>query len=240
MVIENNNNIKIITYNDFIKKNIQKKTNVQYLMGQMLINTESNFMFHESEYDKIICINEYNNIKKGTIGTFKINNNTIQKNKLCEKTRNGYITNINQYNQIINENQYELKMNDNKINIDSYEILKKNFEMPFNYAFECNLHMSPGKAYHASDKNPRTCVMIDKYDNVIFIVIEGRHAPNYNGLKFHELANVCKSLDAKIALNIDGGGSSCMNIFENMNLIKSTCAYDNNFFNYIQIKLNSN
>jgi hypothetical protein len=253
LTIENKNIFKIMSYSDFIKNEIIQKTNVQYLMGHMLINTEKKFKFEKTEYDKIICILDYdiidkNNIdfikiKKNDIGTFKIKNanniySTLQKNDTYD-LNNGGIS-ATKFKEIMFKENYELKINNINVNVENYDTLSKHFDMPFNYAFKCDVHMSPGKAYHASHKNPRTCVIIDKYDNVIFIVIEGRGGNNYQGVTLDELANICELLDAKYALNLDGGGTSCMIVYDsNNNNTYSKCSLGiDEFKNYIQIKFN--
>jgi exopolysaccharide biosynthesis protein len=68
---------------------------------------------------------------------------------------------------------------------------------------------------HASDLNPRTCIFKDANENVFFINVEGRNR-EYGGigLDLFDLATLCQSLGAVEAINLDGGGSSVMEIKE--------------------------
>lgn len=67
----------------------------------------------------------------------------------------------------------------------------------------------PGMPMHASDLNPRTCILIDNKHNVILMHIEGRHRYGGGiGIDLFDLAKLCKELGAVHAINIDGGGSS--------------------------------
>lgn len=73
----------------------------------------------------------------------------------------------------------------------------------------------PAMPSHGSDLNPRTCIFRDANDNVFFVNIEGRN-PTYGGmgLDLFDLATLCKSLGAVDAINLDGGGSSVMELKE--------------------------
>jgi hypothetical protein len=67
----------------------------------------------------------------------------------------------------------------------------------------------PAMPMHASDVNPRTCVMIDYYDNVMFMSIEGRKAQiGGSGYDLPQIAKITKAMGAKHVINLDGGGSS--------------------------------
>lgn len=61
-----------------------------------------------------------------------------------------------------------------------------------------------------NNKHPRSCVAITKDGNVIFIVFDGRHTDNAEGVNLHELAHFMKQIGAEKALNLDGGGSSTL------------------------------
>jgi hypothetical protein len=73
----------------------------------------------------------------------------------------------------------------------------------------------PAMPSHASDLNPRTCIFRDANDNVFYINVEGRE-PSIGGmgLDLFDLATLCKALGAVEAINLDGGGSSIMEIKE--------------------------
>lgn len=64
-----------------------------------------------------------------------------------------------------------------------------------------------GKAI--DDRHPRTAMGYTKDDKLIVFVCEGR-SDNAAGLSLIQLANVMKEIGCVEALNLDGGGSSCM------------------------------
>lgn len=67
----------------------------------------------------------------------------------------------------------------------------------------------PGYPTHASDLNPRTCIMKDSNNNIVVIQVEGRNQVCGGiGIDLFDLAKLCKGLGATYALNLDGGGSS--------------------------------
>ncbi len=65
----------------------------------------------------------------------------------------------------------------------------------------------PGKGIH--DKHPRTAMGYTKENKLIILVIEGRN-PNAHGATLTEEAQILKDLGCVEALNLDGGGSSCL------------------------------
>ncbi len=64
-----------------------------------------------------------------------------------------------------------------------------------------------GKAIN--DKHPRTAMGYTKDNKLIILVIEGRN-PNAGGATLTQEAKIFKDLNAVEALNLDGGGSSCL------------------------------
>ncbi|MFY4775197.1 phosphodiester glycosidase family protein [Metabacillus sp. RGM 3146] len=61
-------------------------------------------------------------------------------------------------------------------------------------------------------RNPRTLAGIKPNGNLLFVTIDG-HEPGWSvGANFNESAVVMKSLGAKDALNLDGGGSTTMTV----------------------------
>jgi len=60
-----------------------------------------------------------------------------------------------------------------------------------------------------NDKHPRTAMGYTKDGKVIILVIEGRNAVAH-GATLGQEAQILKDLDCWEALNLDGGGSSCM------------------------------
>lgn len=65
----------------------------------------------------------------------------------------------------------------------------------------------PGKAIH--DKHPRTAMGYTKDNKLIILVIEGRNA-KAGGANLVQEAQILKDLGCVEALNLDGGGSSCL------------------------------
>jgi Phosphodiester glycosidase len=68
--------------------------------------------------------------------------------------------------------------------------------------------MFMGKA--ANDLHPRTAMGYTAKGKLIILVVEGRNNGIAEGASLPELANIFLSLGAVEALNLDGGGSSCM------------------------------
>ena len=68
-------------------------------------------------------------------------------------------------------------------------------------------HIFTGKAIH--DKHPRTAMGYTPDQKLIILVIEGRNA-EASGATLRQEAEILKSLGCVEALNLDGGGSSCL------------------------------
>ena len=65
-----------------------------------------------------------------------------------------------------------------------------------------------GKAIN--DKHPRTCMGYTKDGNLIIMVIQGRFPGIAEGATLTQEAKLLIDLGCAEALNLDGGGSSCM------------------------------
>ena len=65
-----------------------------------------------------------------------------------------------------------------------------------------------GKAIE--DKHPRTAMGYTADGKLIILVVEGRHPNTAEGATLVQLAQIFKDLGCTEALNLDGGGSSCM------------------------------
>jgi exopolysaccharide biosynthesis protein len=65
-----------------------------------------------------------------------------------------------------------------------------------------------GKAIH--DKHPRTAMGYTGDDKLIVLVVEGRNPGIAEGATLQQMADIFMELNCKEALNLDGGGSSCM------------------------------
>jgi len=64
-----------------------------------------------------------------------------------------------------------------------------------------------GKAIH--DKHPRTAMGYTADGKIIILMVEGRNK-NAGGATLTQMAQIFKDLGCKEAINLDGGGSSCM------------------------------
>lgn len=65
-----------------------------------------------------------------------------------------------------------------------------------------------GKAIN--DKHPRTAMGYTSGDKLILLVVEGRNPGKAEGATLTQLAALCRDLGCEEALNLDGGGSSCL------------------------------
>lgn len=65
-----------------------------------------------------------------------------------------------------------------------------------------------GKAIN--DKHPRTAMGYTKDNKLIVLLVEGRNPGVADGVSLTQLAAIMKDLGCVEALNLDGGGSSCM------------------------------
>ena len=75
-----------------------------------------------------------------------------------------------------------------------------------NYDIAVNTNDEVGKAMAS---NPRTAIAITEDGHYLFVVSDGRTNES-EGLSLYELASFLKTLNVKIAYNLDGGGSSTM------------------------------
>jgi exopolysaccharide biosynthesis protein len=65
-----------------------------------------------------------------------------------------------------------------------------------------------GKAI--DDKHPRTAMGYTKDNKLIFLVIEGRHPGIAEGATLTQEAQLLREINCWEAINLDGGGSSCL------------------------------
>ncbi|MEN9548034.1 MAG: hypothetical protein RIR12_625 [Bacteroidota bacterium] len=65
-----------------------------------------------------------------------------------------------------------------------------------------------GKASH--DKHPRTAMGYTADNKLVILVVEGRNPGKAEGASLPQLAAIMKDIGCIEALNLDGGGSSCM------------------------------
>ena len=66
----------------------------------------------------------------------------------------------------------------------------------------------PGKALN--DRHPRTAMGYTRDGRLIILVVEGRNPGKAEGASLVHLAEILRDLGCEEALNLDGGGSSCM------------------------------
>lgn len=66
----------------------------------------------------------------------------------------------------------------------------------------------PGKAIN--DKHPRTLIGYTKDNNLIIMVVQGRSPGMSDGASLVQAAKLMADLGCEEAMNLDGGGSSCM------------------------------
>lgn len=69
--------------------------------------------------------------------------------------------------------------------------------------------------------HPRTAIGYTKNGKLIILVVEGRNKGVAEGANFVQMAQIFKELGCDEALNLDGGGSSCLWV-NNMNTIKTS------------------
>jgi exopolysaccharide biosynthesis protein len=148
---------------------------------------------------------------------------TIKKNTLCQLCDKSGIPLQKQNVILLIED-----LNNNKINNiyiksseDGKTVVQTKYHWKYiNSVFDNNLlkmadpnmmaaKIPPALPMHASDLNPRTCMLVDEFDNVMIVVVEGREKlTGAFGADLFFLAKLCKEFGAKHAINLDGGGSS--------------------------------
>jgi exopolysaccharide biosynthesis protein len=66
-----------------------------------------------------------------------------------------------------------------------------------------------GQPGFATGRHPRTAAGISRDGRRLFlVVVDGRQTPYSDGMTLRELANLMRSLGARDAINLDGGGST--------------------------------
>jgi hypothetical protein len=199
-IFEKNKSVKILKFDDY--KNEDKNNNV--IMGNLLVYNNK----IEMTEDKLsigIIIKEIPDIPFDKLDKVYIMDRTFTRN--------------------MTQSEINYLLHDSSVNIMSVDhpqrkdnIYFKSLYMPYNVSFLKNNYadfsgkIPPGYPVHASDLNPRTCLMVDQNDNFIIINVEGRNNDGAGGagIDLFDLAKLCQGMGAKYALNIDGGGSSKM------------------------------
>ncbi len=122
-----------------------------------------------------------------------------QGNFFQKRRTNGEV--INQGKNIMQENYKKWKVN---TAIGGGPVLVQNGEVNITNEFE---QMFAGKAIN--DKHPRTAMGYTKDNKLIILVVEGRNK-SAGGATLTQEAQILKDLGCVEALNLDGGGSSCL------------------------------
>lgn len=115
--------------------------------------------------------------------------------------------------------QFSKEMLDTIINIDGHPTKIFQCQLPDSshkqatllkldqiYTFNCNT-IKPGELSHGSNPNPRSLLIITHTGLIRFVVVEGRTTSS-DGLDLYDLVLLAQSMDAKHAINLDGGLSS--------------------------------
>ena len=105
--------------------------------------------------------------------------------------------------EIINESDTSLE---ELLEKGAYNLLSFGPALIENYDIAVNTNDEVGKAMAS---NPRTAIAITEDGHYLFVVSDGRTNES-EGLSLYELASFLKTLNVKIAYNLDGGGSSTM------------------------------
>lgn len=212
VINKTNDSLKIIKYMDFDKQYINKNI----VMGNLLVYDNQEIINEEK-----ICV---------AILLFPIPEKKLamhDKVFLCDAN----------YEKMTGDNLIDLEINSN-VNFISYNDSSirgklvyndKNIYLPYTNIFIKNTYpndyagrIPPGFPIHASDLNPRTCIMVDNNDNVIVMQVEGRNKVCGGiGMDLFDLSKLCKNMGAKYALNLDGGGSSQLLWKEKYNMMNS-------------------
>lgn len=105
--------------------------------------------------------------------------------------------------EIINESDTSIE---ELLEKGAYNLLSFGPALIENYDIAVNTNDEVGKAMAS---NPRTAIAITEDGHYLFVVSDGRTNES-EGLSLYELASFLKTLNVKIAYNLDGGGSSTM------------------------------
>lgn len=74
----------------------------------------------------------------------------------------------------------------------------------------------PGTFYHADQTNPRSAIGFNDKNELLMVTVKGEEDPSCrDGMRLDQMALLMKLLGAKVALNLDGGYSSCQGVFNN-------------------------
>jgi len=192
--------IKIANYDEKIHSALDPID--QVLMGNILVY-DGTILMTEDKLSIVIIKKQLANIPPFTTGNIcDVNGNILSGQDIMRLSSNDpiYVTaNLPTVGKVIQQTTF------------SYD----DIFMPYNFTLIQKTKggapglVPPGMPAHASDINPRTCLMIDRNNNVLTIHVEGRNTYcGGQGLDLFDLAKLCSKLGAVYAINLDGGGSS--------------------------------
>jgi hypothetical protein len=217
ITIDNNNVMDIMTLDEF-KKKLPLPDTTQCLFGHLLIHN-NNIVLKEELMPIVYNIIPLNHVDH--LFSLKPQLTRFKKCKILEQTSPSIVATPSYINRLrLNQTIYIQDIQTNEIYECKYN-LSEIFTPYFMNLYKLSSSGSfagdilPAMPSHASDLNPRTCIFRDKNNNVFFVNVEGRNKIcGGMGLDLFDLATLCKSLGAVDAINLDGGGSSIMEIKE--------------------------
>ena len=133
---------------------------------------------------------------------YVLKNGVIYRNTAVENKKDLVIYNDGSF-EIINESDTSLE---ELLQKGAYNVLSFGPDLINNSKISVSGNEEVAKAMSS---NPRTAIGIIDENHYVFVVSDGRTNSSV-GLSLYQLANIMKSLDCKIAYNLDGGGSSTM------------------------------
>lgn len=211
MTVDENSKVEIMHYNDFISKTLSPKS--QCLFGHLLVKN-GDILMTKDLFNIVYNLKELRNTKIGGKPLREFTKCKLCKSDGTELTPTDIII-LKVYERIYlkniaDENIYEGLYQLGYIFTPYFMNLYK-LENPRGFSGA----ILPAMPSHGSDLNPRTCIFRDANDNVFFVNVEGRNNTyGGTGIDLFDLATLCKSLGAVDAINLDGGGSSVMEIKE--------------------------
>lgn len=122
------------------------------------------------------------------------------------QTQSGFPFAILNYDQVqaVLHAKYILSCSPLLIEDDQYVSLKQMRAYPL-WPGEVN---PPGHLGHVFHPNPRTAVGIRSNGDLVFVTVDGRSVGGSSGMEIAELTALMRTLQARTALNLDGGGST--------------------------------
>lgn len=211
MTVDDGSKVEIMHYNDFILNTLSPKS--QCLFGHLLVKN-GDILMKEDLFNIVYNITE---LRSYIIGNAPLP--VFTKCKLCNSI-GAELTPTDIINLRFNDRIYLKNIKDGQIYEGRYKLdhiftpyFMNLYKIEYPHGFSGAI--LPAMPSHGSDLNPRTCIFRDANDNVFFVNVEGRNKTyGGSGIDLFDLATLCKSLGAIDAINLDGGGSSVMELKE--------------------------